>query len=80
MIGHHPLLRGSYIRSRLVILLVRCRAGYAHLPPPFPSTHSQDHHHEYLIRTSLRFDVLESALERTLSLVRKVGQGFQISS
>lgn len=47
------------------------------LPPPSPLSHSQDHHHEYLIRTNLRFDILEGALEHTLSLVRKVGQGFK---
>ncbi|KIL00449.1 hypothetical protein PAXRUDRAFT_821638 [Paxillus rubicundulus Ve08.2h10] len=40
-------------------------------PPPWLIHTLEDHHHEYLIRTSLRFDILESALEHTLSLVRK---------
>ncbi|KAG8218321.1 hypothetical protein J3R82DRAFT_3935 [Butyriboletus roseoflavus] len=40
-------------------------------PPPWLIHTLEDHHHEYLIRTSLRFDGLESALEHTLSLVRK---------
>ncbi|KAG6329593.1 hypothetical protein ID866_9495, partial [Astraeus odoratus] len=31
----------------------------------------QHHHHEYLIRISLKFDVIESALEHTLTLIRK---------
>ncbi|KAF9224346.1 hypothetical protein BS17DRAFT_808097 [Gyrodon lividus] len=41
-------------------------------PPPWLIHTLEDHHHEYLIRTSLRFDILESALEHTLSLIRKV--------
>ncbi|KIJ70406.1 hypothetical protein HYDPIDRAFT_122186 [Hydnomerulius pinastri MD-312] len=40
-------------------------------PPPWLIHTLEDHHHEYLIRTSLRFDVLDSALEHTLSLIRK---------
>lgn len=32
----------------------------------------QEHHPEYLIRTALRYDVLEQALEYTMSLVRRV--------
>ncbi|KAG6378387.1 hypothetical protein JVT61DRAFT_12642 [Boletus reticuloceps] len=40
-------------------------------PPPWLIHTLEDHHHEYLIRTSLRFDLLEGALEHTLSLVRK---------
>lgn len=81
MTGHRFLLHGSYTRLRLVPLPIRSRVGHAH---PFlhaflsPSPHSQDHHHEYLIRTSLRFDILESALEHTLSLVRKVSQAFPL--
>ena len=35
-------------------------------------TDVQENHHEYLIRTSLRYDIIESALEHTLSLLRKV--------
>lgn len=33
---------------------------------------TQEHHPEYLIRTSLRYDVIEQALEHTMSLLRKV--------
>ncbi|KAF9246881.1 nucleoporin Nup120/160-domain-containing protein [Melanogaster broomeanus] len=40
-------------------------------PPPWLIQTLEEHHHEYLIRTSLRFDLLESALDHTLSLVRK---------
>jgi len=40
-------------------------------PPPWLIHTLEDHHHEYLIRASLRFDLLENALEHTLSLVRK---------
>lgn len=35
-------------------------------------TDMQENHHEYLIRTTLRYDIIESALEHTLSLLRKV--------
>ncbi|KAH7930039.1 hypothetical protein BV22DRAFT_1125203 [Leucogyrophana mollusca] len=41
-------------------------------PPPWLINSLEQHHHEYLIRTSLRFDILESAMEQTLSLIRKV--------
>ncbi|KAI5982289.1 nucleoporin Nup120/160-domain-containing protein [Pisolithus marmoratus] len=40
-------------------------------PPPWLVHLLEDYHHEYLVRTSLKFDALESALEHTLSLVRK---------
>jgi nuclear pore complex protein Nup160 len=42
----------------------------------YPHRHSnlilQEHHHDYLIRVSLRFGNLEQAIDYTLSLVRKV--------
>lgn len=40
-------------------------------PPPWLLHVLEDYHHEYLVRTSLKFDALESALEHTLSLIRK---------
>ncbi|KAI6004184.1 nucleoporin Nup120/160-domain-containing protein [Pisolithus albus] len=40
-------------------------------PPPWLVRVLEDYHHEYLVRTSLKFDALESALEHTLSLIRQ---------
>ncbi|KAH7888083.1 nucleoporin Nup120/160-domain-containing protein [Phlebopus sp. FC_14] len=58
-----------YTKATLEAILSYDRAT----PPPPWLIHSlEDHHHEYLIRTTLRFDIIESALEHTLSLVRKV--------
>lgn len=37
----------------------------------FVPKQNQEYHHEYLIRTSLRYEVVEEALERTLSLIKK---------
>ena len=33
---------------------------------------TQEHHAEYLIRTCLRYEVLEAALDHTLSMTRRV--------
>jgi nuclear pore complex protein Nup160 len=41
------------------------------LPPPWLVHSLEENHHEYLIRTSLRYDIIESALEHSLSLLRK---------
>jgi len=41
------------------------------LLPPWLLQSLAEHHPEYLIRTSLRYDVIEQALEQTMSLVRK---------
>ncbi|KAH7916141.1 nucleoporin Nup120/160-domain-containing protein [Hygrophoropsis aurantiaca] len=40
-------------------------------PPPWLISSLEEHHPEHLIRTSLRFELVESALEQTLSLIRK---------
>jgi len=40
-------------------------------PPPWLLNILEEYHHEYLIRTSLRYEVVEEALERTLSLIKK---------
>lgn len=40
-------------------------------PPPWLVHVLEDSHHEHLVRTSLKFDALESALEHTLSLIRQ---------
>lgn len=41
---------------------------------------SQDHHPEYLIRTCLRYEVLEAALDHTLSMMRRVSAELRIGS
>jgi nuclear pore complex protein Nup160 len=41
------------------------------LPPPWLVHSLEENHHEYLIRTSLRYDIIEGALEHSLSLLRK---------
>ncbi|KAI0363723.1 hypothetical protein BV20DRAFT_957701 [Pilatotrama ljubarskyi] len=40
-------------------------------PPPWLIHTLEEHHPEYLIRTCLRFEVLESALDHTLSMMRR---------
>ncbi|KAG1847541.1 nucleoporin Nup120/160-domain-containing protein [Suillus subalutaceus] len=40
-------------------------------PPPWLVHSLEENHHEYLIRTSLRYDIIESALEHSLSLLHK---------
>ncbi|RDB20540.1 hypothetical protein Hypma_012453 [Hypsizygus marmoreus] len=40
-------------------------------PPPWLTHILEEHHHEYLIRLSLRFENFEQAIEYTLSLIRK---------
>ncbi|KAF5387735.1 hypothetical protein D9615_000062 [Tricholomella constricta] len=40
-------------------------------PPPWLIHILEEHHHEYLIRISLRYENLEAAIEYTLSLIRK---------
>ncbi|EIW82466.1 hypothetical protein CONPUDRAFT_123432 [Coniophora puteana RWD-64-598 SS2] len=40
-------------------------------PPPWLINSLEEQHPEYLIRTSLRFDAIVSAMEHTLSLVKK---------
>ncbi|KAF5393577.1 hypothetical protein D9757_000399 [Collybiopsis confluens] len=41
-------------------------------PPPWLVQFLEEHHHEYLIRVSLRFGKLEQAIDHTLSLIRKI--------
>ncbi|KAE9395644.1 hypothetical protein BT96DRAFT_997448 [Gymnopus androsaceus JB14] len=41
-------------------------------PPPWLVSVLEDHHHEYLIRVSLRFGNLDQAVDHTLSLIQKV--------
>ncbi|KAJ7590746.1 nucleoporin Nup120/160-domain-containing protein [Mycena floridula] len=40
-------------------------------PPPWLIQALEKHHHEYLIRSSLRYDSMDRAIEYTLSLIRK---------
>ncbi|KAG1739842.1 nucleoporin Nup120/160-domain-containing protein [Suillus paluster] len=58
----------KYSKTALETILSSDRSS----PPPPWLVHSlEENHHEYLIRTSLRYDIIESALEHTLSLLRK---------
>ena len=41
---------------------------------------TQEHHAEYLIRTCLRYEVLEAALAHTLAMMRKVRARFARAS
>ncbi|KAM5532722.1 hypothetical protein V8D89_013614 [Ganoderma adspersum] len=45
-------------------------------PPPWLIHTLEEHHPEYLIRTCLRYEVLEAALDHTLSLTRKSDSQF----
>ncbi|EGO01552.1 hypothetical protein SERLA73DRAFT_158827 [Serpula lacrymans var. lacrymans S7.3] len=58
----------SYSKATLETILVFDRTT---APPPWLIHMLEDHHPEYLIRSSLRFEIFEGALEQTLSLVRK---------
>ncbi|KAG1836482.1 hypothetical protein C8R48DRAFT_680501 [Suillus tomentosus] len=49
-------------------------------PPPWLVHSLEENHHEYLIRTSLRYDIIESALEHSLSLLRKANIAFSHAS
>ncbi|KAF5357582.1 hypothetical protein D9758_007452 [Tetrapyrgos nigripes] len=45
-------------------------------PPPWLLQTLEEHHHDYLIRTSLRFGNLDYAIDHTLSMIRKTDTQF----
>ncbi|KAL4082055.1 nucleoporin Nup120/160-domain-containing protein [Scleroderma yunnanense] len=63
-----PETNHRYSKATLEAVLAYDKSSF---PPPWLVHILEEYHHEYLIRTSLKFDSLERALEHTLSLIRK---------
>ncbi|KAJ3536697.1 hypothetical protein NM688_g6802 [Phlebia brevispora] len=64
-----PRTNYAYTKVTLEVIIGFDRSS---APPPWLIQSLQEHHPEYLIRTYLRFELIESAIEYTLSMVQKV--------
>ncbi|KAJ4472069.1 nucleoporin Nup120/160-domain-containing protein [Lentinula aciculospora] len=67
-IKRHDAIETDFKYSKIAFETI---LSFQSCPPPWLLQILEEHHHEYLIRISLRFGNLDQAVDHTLSLIRK---------